>query len=478
MLFLLHTLHIVFVFALAYYFMSALQWYSYRLERVVLHYHRYDWHIFFFLLPLFIYYFLNTFWALVLIYTLYPFVLLFWSRKIDKKLLFTARVKRFFGLLILALLFQSLLSLSLNTTLKIGVIIPLLVAHFLSVLYEKMLFEGFKKEAQKKLNSLSSMKVVAITASYGKTSIKNFLAHILSSNYQVYATPRSVNTLGGIVKDINDSLPATTDIYIVEAGARQKGDIADIAHLVNPHIAIVGCIGEQHLEYFKTLENIRNTKMELLRSSRLEKAFVHMSASVKPDDKTTLFGDDIRNINASLNGTSFELLLGNTYHAFTCNLLGGFNAINIAAAIHVAYTLGLDISTIQERVQNLKGVEHRLQKIEAGGKLIIDDSFNGNLEGMLSSYELIASFHGRKVIITPGIIESTEEANTLLAQKIDAIFDIVILTGKSNSDLLNRLITRPEKIILSDKTKLQECLAQTTQAGDAILFSNDAPSFV
>ena len=97
---------------------------------------------------------------------------------------------------------------------------------------------------------------------------------------------------------------------------------------------------------------------------------------------------------------------------------------------------------------------------------------------MLSSYELIASFHGRKVIITPGIIESTEEANTLLAQKIDAIFDIVILTGKTNSDLLNRLITRPEKIILSDKTKLQECLAQTTQAGDVILFSNDAPSFV
>lgn len=470
-------LHFAFVMALAYYVMSAMQWYSYKLERVLFHYHHYDWHVLLFLMPLGVYYALSEPFVYG-VYGLYPLVLWRWSLKIDKKLLFTARVKRYFLFLALALLFQGILCSYLALCSKLGVILPLLIAHLFSVLFEKIAFEGFKKEAQKKLAHMPELKVVAITASYGKTSIKNFLAQILASHFNVYATPRSVNTLGGIMKDINESLPLKTQVYIVEAGARQKGDINEIAHLVNPHIAIVGCIGEQHIEYFKTLENIRNTKMELLHSSRLEKAFVHTSAQVKPDEKTTLFGDNIQNIHATLEGTSFDLLIEGEWISFTCNLLGAFNAINLAAAIHVAYALGMPLKQIQTAVSSLKSVEHRLQKIEAGGKLIIDDSFNGNLEGMLSSYDLVATHKGRKVIITPGIIESTPESNTRLGQKIDALFDVVILTGKTNTALLSDIIQRPEKIILHDKSELQSLLAQTTRAGDVILFSNDAPSFI
>ena len=477
MLFVESLAHFVFVLGVSYYFMSAMQWYNYRLERVVFHFHRYDWHGYFFFIPLVLYYVLPTPFVYVL-YLFYPIVLLLWSRKLDKKLVFTARVKRFFLFLSLALIFQSILCSHLQICSKAGVILPLFIAHFLSVIFEKIAFEGFKKEARTKLQSIPELKVVAITASYGKTSIKNFLAHILSSSFHVYATPRSVNTLGGIVKDINEALPSHTQVYIVEAGARERGDIDEIARLVNPHIAIVGRIGEQHIEYFKTLENIRNTKMELLHSNRLEKAFVHESAHVKPDDKTTVFGSDIRNIEATLDGTSFELLLDGKWFGFTCKLLGDFNAINLAAAIHVARLLGIEIDAIQSALLTLKSVAHRLQKIEAGGKLIIDDSFNGNLEGMLSSYELIATYKGRKILITPGIIESTQEANTILAQKIDGIFDVVILTGKSNTALLDSHIHRPEKIILTDKADLQSLLAQKTVLGDVILFSNDAPSFI
>lgn len=470
-------LHLVFVLGISYYFMSTMQWYSYRLERIIFHFHRYDWHIYFFLIPLGVYYIVLSPFIYAL-YIVYPIILFLWSRKLDRKLVFTARVKRFFLFIILALAFQTMLCLYLEICTKFGVILPILVAHFSSIIFEKMAFEGFKKEARNKLDSIPQLKVVAITASYGKTSIKNFLAHILSSTYNVYATPRSVNTLGGIVKDINESLPLETQIYIVEAGARERGDIDEIARLVNPHIAIVGQIGEQHIEYFKTLENIRNTKMELLNSNRLEKALVHESANVKPDNKTLVFGTDIRNINATLNGTSFELLLEQQWVGFTCTLLGDFNAMNLAAAIHVAQFLGVKIEEIQNALLSLKSVEHRLQKIEAGGKLIIDDSFNGNLEGMLSSYELIATYPGRKVVITPGIIESTEEANKILAYKIDTVFDLVILTGKSNAAFLNSVIQKPEKIILADKTELESLLAQKTLPGDVILFSNDAPSFI
>ena len=473
----LSVVHLCFMLGIGFYFITAMQWYSYRLERIFFHYNRYDWHLYFFVLPLIGYYLLEGIF-------LYAFVALFlallfvWQKKMDKKLVWTARVKRFFFFLMVAILFQDLVCLTLASCFKLGIIIPLVTAQCASMVYEKILFEGFKKEAQKKLMHNPKLKVVAITASYGKTSIKNFLAQILSTQRKVYKTPRSVNTLGGIIKDINELLPDVCDVYIVEAGARVRGDIDEIARLVNPHIAVVGCIGEQHIEYFKTLENIRNTKMEMINSTRLEHAFVHESANINPTSMIHSFGSELSDLEATLQGLSFSMMLDGVKEHFTCKLLGAFNAINIAAAIHVARALGLELSVIKEAVANLQGVEHRLQKIEAGGKLIIDDSYNGNLEGMLSSYDLVATHVGRKVIITPGIVESSEEANAALAQKIDAVFDLVILTGKANVEILDLHVKKAQKIILSDKSKLQETLAEQTHAGDVILFSNDAPNFI
>ena len=115
---------------------------------------------------------------------------------------------------------------------------------------------------------MPDLKIIAITGSYGKTSIKNFLAQILSKKFKVYHTPRSVNTLEGIVKDINDNLGSDIQIYIVEAGAREKRDILKIARLLQHDIGIVGKIGEQHIEYFKTLSNIIQTKLEIIASDR------------------------------------------------------------------------------------------------------------------------------------------------------------------------------------------------------------------
>lgn len=470
-------LHIGFVLAIGYYFMTSMQWYSYRIKRVLFHYNRYDWHLYFFVLPLLAYYFSEGLFVYV-VYSFYAVVLFFWFKKLDRKLVFTSRIKRFFLFLFLAVLFQNLLCTLFVGCVKFGVIIPLVIAHFASIAFEKMLFEGFKKEAKQKIKQRTEMKVIAVTASYGKTSIKNFLAQILSSKFNVYMTPRSVNTIGGIIKDINESLPQNCDVYIVEAGAREKGDINEIAQLVNPHISIVGKIGEQHIEYFKTLENIRNTKMEIINSTRLKKAFVHVSANVKANEKIVIFGSDLQNIKSTLEGTFFDIEINGVKESFTCKLLGDFNAINICACVHVALTLGMSLPEIKKAIENLIGVEHRLQRIEAGGKLIIDDSFNGNFDGMISSYDLASTYQGRKVIITPGIVESTENANIALAQKIDDIFDLVIITGTLNLKVLDLHVKKAEKIILDDKSKMQEILANHTVAGDLILFSNDAPNFL
>ncbi len=478
------AVHIAFVLVLGYYFITAMQWYGYKIERVLFHYNRYDWHLYFFVIPILAYYFLNYFEGIERYYFIgYLFLLLIptlvlWYKKLDKKLVFTPRVKRFFGFLILATIFQDTLCLASGKCKVFGVIMPLLFSFLASLIFEKILFEGYKKSAKKKLQSNENLKIIAITASFGKTSIKNFLYEVLSKRYKVYKTPRSVNTLGGIIKDINDNLPDNLDFYIVEAGARQKGDIDEIARFLNHHIAIVGEIGEQHIEYFKTLENIRNTKMELLNSQNLEKAFVHKSANVKPNDKITIYGEKDLNVKSTLEGLEFEMEIEGKKERFQTKLLGAFNASNLEAVILCALHVKVDLEKIKEAIKNLSGVEHRLQKMEAGGKIIIDDSFNGNLKGMISSYELINSYKGRRVIITPGIVESDEESNKMVAKKIDEVFDLVIITSKLNQKILDSNIKKARKIILKDKQNIQEVLKNNTQAGDLILFSNDAPSFI
>ncbi len=467
--------HIIFTLSLGYYLILNLQWYNYRLKRVILHHHNPNLHIFLFLFPLFAYIALREYIFIILIpYILY---LYFWQKKLDKKLVFTGRVKRFFTSVLFFTIFLDTLCLAKFDCYVFSTVLPLALALIVSNFIEKMLFTLYKKEAKRKLDEIDPV-VIAITASYGKTSIKNFINQILSQKFKTYATPRSVNTIGGILKDINESLPKETEIYVVEAGARERGDIYEISSFLNPQYAVVGKIGPQHIEYFKTLENIIATKLEILASKRLKRAFIYYETPVKDKENFIKFGQNIKNLKANLNAIRFDLEINNNLYNFEAPILGEFNAINITAAIIVANELGMSIEEIKEAVKRLKPVEHRLQKIQMSGKIIIDDSFNGNLEGMISSYELVKSYSGRKVIVTPGIVESTKEANEKLSYKIDEIFDLVIITGKINKDLLDKNIKRAKKIILEDKSKLQEVLAQNTKPGDLILFSNDTPAYL
>ncbi len=469
--------HLLFTMTLGFYLILNMQWYSYRLERVLFRHKKYGWHLIYFALPLLAYYLTERYFWIYFYFGLLP-ALYIWYRRIDRKLVFTGRVRRFFLFLLFGTVVEDILCLAKFSCHLYGVVLPLLFALGASHLFEKMLFLGFRKEARRKLDAMQDLTIVAITASYGKTSIKNFLHQILSRQFRTYKTPRSVNTLGGLMKDVNDKLPEDTEIYIAEAGARERGDIDEIARFLQHDYAVVGSIGPQHIEYFKTLENIRNTKMEILNSPKLKRAFVHVSAHVRPDDRVTLFGDNIHNVEATLEGLSFEVDIDGTRYPFHAPLLGAFNAVNITAAILVARTLGMDMEQIRKAVAALTPVEHRLQKIEAGGKLIIDDSFNGNLEGMTVSYDLVKSHTGRKIVVTPGVVESDEATNIALAEKIDEIFDTVIITGSINAEVLASHIHNAKKVILRDKSRLETVLAEETRPGDLILFSNDAPTFM
>ena len=212
----------LFILAMGYYFITNLQWYSYKLKRVLFHHTKTWWHLVYFLAPFILYAYVDSksdYGFVVVI--IYLGLLYQWYRGLDKPLVFTGRVKRFFTAMLLFAIFISVVFQ------KFMVVLPIFLAYFVSLFIEKMLFNGFKVKAEKKIASMKDMKVVGITASYGKTSIKNYIEHLLKIKYKTYATPRSVNTLGGVMKDANDDLPADTEVYVVEMGARGEGDIAE-----------------------------------------------------------------------------------------------------------------------------------------------------------------------------------------------------------------------------------------------------------
>ena len=581
--------HAAFVLLLGFYLITCLQWFSYKPARIIFHFTKPAWHLYFFILPLAAYlgceiaaslcaakFGATSLYALhiakILIVAAYALALWLWQRGLDKKLVFTPRVKRFFAILALCAFGFSAVFYAAEAPI-LPIFLPLGAALVASFAYEQAQAAKFKAAARKKLAQMPSLTIIQITASYGKTSIKNFLYQILKSDFRCYKTPRSVNTLAGLVRDINEALPADTQIYIAEAGARLSGDIAEITEFLAPQIVVVGEIGAQHIEYFKSIENIRKTKLEALTSARLKHAFLHSCTQKSPSECVTIYDEGLEICGADLDGIKFSLSLSDDEsgasgenstlraetsaaevegqgdlnldagsaayaekdknsknygadfdeansisctkqseqefyeqaargdkicsgkergvqeapngrseqgkrHEFFAPILGKFNAANLAACIKIARFLGLSADKIKSRVAHVSAVEHRLARLDAGGKIIIDDSFNGNLSGMLQSYELMRSYGGRKVIITPGIVESTREDNETLAAKIDEIFDLAIITGELNSEVLQSRIDPKKTIVLKDKRDLQRVLSENTHSGDLILFSNDAPSFI
>ncbi|WP_407643638.1 Mur ligase family protein [Campylobacter portucalensis] len=473
------TTYFLFVLSLCFYLITSFQWFSYKIERVIFHFTKPIWHIWFFVVPIILYFglnFLNKNLFYIYFYLINIPILFFWHKKLDKKLVFTQRVKFFFIISCLATIFCGILLF--KKTEFLPVFLPIIISFTISFIFEDYKTKFFIKTATKKLATMQNLTIIEITASYGKTSIKNFLYQILKDDFKCYKTPRSVNTLMGLVKDINENLSLDTQIYIAEAGARKNGDIAEITKFLKPNIVIVGEVGEQHIEYFKTIENIKKTKLEALNSPNLKAAFIHSSTDKKEDDKSKIYDLNLIDIKANLYGIKFKMKFDDEIYQFKAPILGKFNAYNLAACINVAKYLGMDINNIIKKVSNLKSVEHRLQKIEAKGKFIIDDSFNGNFEGMSKSYELVSQYEGKKVIITPGIVEATKEMNEALAKKINEIFDLIIITGSLNAEIFKNIIDENKLIILKDKRYLTKILGEKTKAGDLILFSNDAPSFI
>ncbi len=347
--------------------------------------------------------------------------------------------------------------------------------------------------AKTKLKNHNNILVIGITGSYGKTSTKYILESILKQKYNVLMTPKSFNTTLGVVRTINEKLNSTNQIFICEMGAKNIGDIKEICDLVKPKYGILTSIGMQHLETFKTIENVKKTKLELI-DSISKKAFINYDdeniKTVKIKKDNIKYGlnpnCDIYayNIKTTESGSNFDI------HTKTCDikdiktkLLGEHNILNILAAVSLAQELNLTKKQIKLGVKLLKPVPHRLElKKNKNGLIIIDDAYNSNIKGASIALDTLKLFLNKtRVLITPGIVELgsyEEKYNKELGKKAIKCADYIILVGEENTKYIYDVIKNTKKnnvLIVSNIKEAFDKLMDFDPKQTVVLLENDLP---
>ena len=430
------------------------------------------------------------------------------KRSEKKKFALTARMKRLYGSLIVTLLLIPVLvflfwgdvhAFGAICCVIAALLLPLLVAlaGVLALPIEKLIFHLYFKDAEKKLLENPRLIRIGITGSYGKTSTKFILAEILSQKYNVLATPASFNTPMGVTRIIRERLTPAHQVFIGEMGARHVGEIKELSNLVHPTIGILTAVGPQHLDTFKTIERIEKTKYELIDALPQDGLGVFMNddgivtrlyeKTGKPKMLAGKEGADAwaSDVSVSPQGSHFTLHLGD-WEPFECTtpLLGRHNIGNICAACCVAKHLGLNREQIRRGIQQLKPVEHRLQLLKtAGGVTVIDDAFNTNPTSSKEALRVLSSFPGRRVIVTPGMVElGAEEAryNEEFGQAMADAVDVAVLVGKRHTEPIQKGLTEkgfpPESIhVVASLDEAIRVVNGILRPGDVVMYENDLP---
>ncbi len=319
-----------------------------------------------------------------------------------------------------------------------------LLANLINKPVELSINQYYTNDAKKMLRQCPDLKIIGITGSYGKTSVKYYLTTLLKGKYNVLMTPESYNTPMGVVKTIRGSLKATHEIFVCEMGAKWVGDIKELCDIVHPQHGVITSIGPQHLESFKTLDAVKSTKFELadslpeggmlflnaddenIRDHGSNRPYISYSVEGKADYVAY-------NLSVSERGTTFTVKAPDGETAdFSTKLIGRHNVLNITGAIAISHKMGIELKDLRSQVRKLEGVPHRLQLSDKGNVAIIDDAYNSNPSGTKAALEALSLFDGYKILVTPGMVElgpKQDELNREFGRNAASVCDYVVLVG-------------------------------------------------
>ncbi|MGD0440744.1 MAG: UDP-N-acetylmuramoyl-tripeptide--D-alanyl-D-alanine ligase [Acidimicrobiales bacterium] len=337
--------------------------------------------------------------------------------------------------------------------------------------------------------------VVGITGSYGKTSTKTYLAHLLAGDRSVVASPRSFNNRAGLARTVNEHLVPGTEVLVAEMGAYGPGEIAALCRWLQPEIAVITSIGPAHLERFGTLERTLSAKAEITSTARVvvlnvdDERLEGLAGNLGPSQKVVRVSglDATADVAVLELADALELRICGRSHGVAPLAAGTPPPIrsNAACAAAVALELGTDPETLVRRLASLPGVPNRLQRYQANaGYVVLDDTFNANPVGAGHALQTLESESsvGRRALVTPGMVELGRiqpAENAALAERAALVVTDLVVVGRTNRAALlagSRRAGRPPSVkIVGTREEAVTWAREELGPGDAVLFENDLP---
>jgi len=367
--------------------------------------------------------------------------------------------------------------------------------------YEERVKAGYRDEALLKFAKLQP-KTIAITGSYGKTSTKHILSHILAAAAPTLATPGSINTEMGITRVIREALTPEHQFFIVEMGAYGPGSIARLCNLTPPDVGLITALGAAHFERFKSLETVARAKFELaeavfakdgiavVNADAVDKNLLQNRIEAVPGNYQLVGADTnmtIEAVSLDKNGLTVTISDHGDQHILKAPLYGRHQAGNILLAAACARALGLPWAAIKGALASVPQIRHRLEvSINSGQPTLINDAYNSNPIGFASALECLdtlVSLGGRRILLTPGMVElgekhaeEHERLGMLAAKHCDIVLVVTperIPSFMSGLEAANR---GNVTVMTFDKQEKAEAWAKRNwEAGDAVLFENNLP---
>lgn len=342
--------------------------------------------------------------------------------------------------------------------------------------------------AHQKFSNSPAIKI-AVAGSYGKTTMKDVLATVIAKGKKVAVSPGNLNTPLGLA-EFAKALNGEEEVIVLEFGESHPGDITELCKLTLPNYGIITGINEAHLSTMGSLASAGDTVFELadwLGPDHIIGNGDNNEVKRRASKKMQLYGINgvgkwkTNDIVADLSGTRFSLKKGTKKVKVDTMLLGQHQVGPLCAVVDVADALGLSVKQIESGLSDTKAFEHRFQKLDLHGAVIIDDTYNGNIDGMKAGIDFAKSVTAeRKIYVTPGLVDTASQKARLhkdIGKRASGVFDVVVLMKNSNAPFIKQGLEKGrfkgELKEIDDPLGFYQNLESFVAKGDLVLLQND-----
>jgi len=370
------------------------------------------------------------------------------------------------------------------------VIFSTYIANLITNIYSIFLFNKAKNKIKKWLEKNPERLIIGITGSYGKTSTKEILSHLLSYKYKVLKSPQRLNAEIGLSQFILNSDIDNYDILVLEMGGRKTGEVKKMTEIFQPKIVFLTGLTSQHLATFGSMENIiKGEGLEIFSNlSSSSKAFLNGASELvykiyedlNLRDKYLYAKEGSqfysRNEIFSVEGTTFDFVYPEGKISLETNLIGRHFLENLIGALACSYILEIKPEDLKEEIKKINLLPHQFQVVKKANPLIIDDSYNCNIVGVEKALDFFCSIPlEKRYVFFAGILELGVETPDFYSKLIESFkcIDKLILTFKDFTEVfINKL---KEKVIVYNEESVKDILKEENMENIGILILGRIP---